>query len=1020
MKQNVLKKIKMWIWLVPLFCMQLQLIGQDQSLIVSGKVTSMLDDSPIPGVSVLIKGTTSGTITDIEGTYTIEVPSTESVLSFSFVGYHTEDILVGNQQSIDVQLAEDVTSLEEVVVIGYQTVKKRDVTGAVSVISPEATNRVTSNSLAESIQGLAPGVTVRNGGGPGDAASIDIRGVASFTDTNPLYVIDGMIADANPTINTNDIASIQILKDASAAAIYGSRAANGVIIITTKQGKEGPAKISLSAKYGVQQIPTRWDVMNSAGFAAMQRQQYQNSGVTPPSSVTAENPAIDTDWQDEVIRTGNMQDYNLTLSGGSESSTYLVSGSYFKNKGALLGHSFDRASLRLNTSSKIGRITFGENILISNTIDRSPGEGNPFYDMPQMLPVIPVQSDDYISNTNPGGWGIGTTDAITYAWNSVAVNALNSSRANFAKLVGNAYVDVEILEGLNYKFNAGAEVSLDHIKDIHEYGVWNFNAPDYPSTVNEERSQYKSILFEHTLNFNRSFGAHSINGVVGYSQQNVKREFIAAGRSNLQVYNGRYYTTIGSATGEAVADGGVPINYNIYGYLGRVNYVYDDRYFLTLTARLDLDSRFGENYRSGFFPSVAAAWRVSSEEFFNVDWVSDLKLKASYGELGINPLDSWAYTAFINTNPRAIFGPNEDINVGSTQAQLANPDLKWEERIVKNIGVEAAFFNNKLSLSVEAYDALSKDNLLRLPVAGYLGNLGGNPFVNAASIRNRGVEFGATYRSYESDLKWDASFNFTTIKNTVEDVGNRGEGIDYIQVGNTRTQVGRSIGEWYLLETAGLFQSEDEVADYTNDEGTVIQPFAKPGDVKYIDQNGDGTINADDRTFSGSPWPTLQTGAQFNVSYHQFSLNVQLVGVFGTQVYNDIRRVLDSYQRTNFRADINPWSPGNTNTGDPRIAIDTDQGIIDNNRVESDRWLEDGAYVRLRNIELAYAFPEAFIERTGLGSGRLFVSAQNLFTITKYSGLDPDVTGSGIFERGLDNGNWPSSRVFSLGVQLDF
>lgn len=358
--------------------------------------------------------------------------------------------------------------------------------------------------------------------------------------------------------------------------------------------------------------------------------------------------------------------------------------------------------------------------------------------------------------------------------------------------------------------------------------------------------------------------------------------------------------------------------------------------------------------------------------------------------------------------------------MGSTQAKLANPDLRWEERVVKNIGIEAGFFENSLLLSVEAYDALAKGNLLGLQVGGFLGNLGGNPFVNAGSIRNRGIEAAITYRSYGTDLKWDASFNFTTINNTVENVGNRGEGIDYIQIGNTRTQVGRSIGEWYVLETAGLFQSEEEVSNYVNEEGIVIQPFAKPGDVKYIDHNGDGTINVDDRTFAGSPWPTLQTGAQFNVSYKQFSLNMQLVGVFGTVIYNDIRRVLDSYQRTNFRADLSPWSPENTATDDPRMGLDTEQGIIDNNRGNTDRWLENGSYVRMRNVELGYAFPEALLERTGLGSGRLFLSAQNLFTITKYSGLDPDVTGNGIYERGLDNGNWPSSRVFSLGVQLEF
>jgi hypothetical protein len=321
--------------------------------------------------------------------------------------------------------------------------------------------------------------------------------------------------------------------------------------------------------------------------------------------------------------------------------------------------------------------------------------------------------------------------------------------------------------------------------------------------------------------------------------------------------------------------------------------------------------------------------------------------------------------------------------------------------------------------------------LLQLPVAGYLGNLRGDPFINAGSIRNKGIEFSATYRNNNGALKWDVSGNFTTIKNEVEDVGNQGEGINYIQSGNTRTQVGRSLGEWFLLETNGLFQSQEEVNNYVNAAGVRIQPNAKPGDVKYIDQNGDGTINNDDRAFVGSPWPTLQTGAQFNASYRQFSLNIQLVGVFGNKIYNDVRRALDSYEQTNFRRDISPWSPENTNTGDPRIGIATapgEQGIIDNNLGTSERWLEKGSYVRMRNVELGYNVPSALLGRIGVQNARLFISGQNLFTITKYSGLDPDIVGNPdpnksrtrILERGLDLGNWPASRVFSFGVQCDF
>lgn len=989
---------------------------------ISGSVTDE-QNQPLPGVNVVLKGSTIGTSTDAEGRYTLALADDESdgTLVFSFIGYVTVEQPINGRTTIDVSLAQDVTSLEEVVVIGYQTVEKKDLTGAVSLIDPESSRNVTATSLAESIQGLAPGVTVRNGGAPGQMARIEIRGAASFTNTDPLYVIDGMIADANTTINTNDIESIQILKDASAAAIYGSRAANGVIIITTKRGEAGEAKVGFSAKYGLQQIPKTWDLMDNREFAATQRTMYQNSGLTPPASVDVNfDPSINTDWQNEILQTGSMEDYNLTLSGGTKSSSYLISGSYFRNEGVVIGHSFKRGSLRLNSSTTRGRVTFGENLLLTNTNLKTPREGNPFYDMALMLPVIPVKDPSFVTNTNPEGWGIGTTDAVTYAYNPVAVNHLSLGTSNYAKMIGNAYVDVKLAEWLTYRFNAGAEVSFDFNKTVRKLGIWQFNGAPKPSSIDEERARFLSLLFEHTLNFKKQFGDHDLNGVVGISQQHTTRETTAGGRTDLQVFNGEYMTTISSANGLATAGGGVPVDYRIFGTLGRVNYGFHDKYLLTLTGRIDQDSRFGENYRTGVFHSEALAWRISEENFFNADWVSDLKIHGSYGELGIVPLGSWDYTAYINNAPRAIFGVNQVPYVGITQAQLANPDLKWEERIVKNVGFDASLMNNQISLSVEAYNSLSQGALLQLPVAGYLGNLGGNPFVNAGSVRNTGFEIAATYRNSNRPLKWDISANATTIRNTVEDVGNRGEGIDYIQIGNTRTKVGRSMGEWFLLRTDGLFQSQAEVDSYVGPAGTMIQPFARPGDVKYIDLNKDGIINAEDRDFVGSPWPTLQTGMQFNAAYKQFNVNIQLVGVFGYQIYNDVRKIIDGYQNTNFRGDISPWTEGNTSTSDPRLARDTEQGVIENNRGDSERWLENGSYLRLRNVEFGYRLPAAVLERIHFLNARIYVSGQNLITFTKYSGLDPDVVGNGLYERGLDNGNWPASRVISFGLQCEF
>ena len=994
-----------------------------QSIRITGTVVSATDKMPLTGAVVTVKGTTTGTITDLNGKFSIDVPNANSVLSVSFIGFVKQEVILGDQQTLEIALVEESRNIEEVVVIGYQTVSKKDLTGSVAVVNSKLANKTVSGSLGEALQGLSSGVTVKSSGKPGETASIEIRGAASFTNTSPLYIIDGMIADANSTVNNNDIESIQILKDASAAAIYGSRAANGVIIITTKQGTEGATKVEFSSKFGLQQIPKRWKLMNSTEFANMQKTQYQNSGLTPPTSITSGfDPSISTDWQDEVMKNGYMQDYNISLSGGSKTSKFLMSTSYFKNTGVLIGNDFERLSFRINSSTKKGIFTIGENLLLTNSVQNQPDQGNPFYDMPQMLPIFAVKSSKYITSTNPAGWGFGTVDEANYAWNPVAVNDITSRRNNYSKAIGNFFVEAKLFDWLSYKFNAGLEASFDLSKTISKDGVWRFNSPSYPSSVSENRSKFTNLLFEHTLNFNKKMGEHSINGVIGISEQHFSRDNTYGGRSNMQVYSGEYLTTIGSALGSQVSDGSTTKS-ALQGYLGRLNYNYADRYFLSLTGRIDKDSRFGEKYRTGYFPSVAAGWKINKEKFFHVDWVSNLKLNASYGELGIVTVSPWEYTAYENSNPTVILGSAQAVNNGITQARLANENLRWENRIVRNVGLDLGLFNNTVEITAELYNSLSKDALLYLPVAGYLGNLGGDPPVNAGSIRNKGLDLNITYRGTSKDFKWDATANITTIKNTVESVGNSGKDangkvIDYIQAGNTRTQVGRSLGEWYVLRTDGLFKSQAEIDSYVDKTGKKIQPNAKPGDIKYKDLDGNGTINNNDRDFAGTPWPSLQTGLILNASYKDFSLNLQFTGVFGYKVYNDVRRILDSYQRTNMRSDINPWSASNPNGTDPRIAVDTDQGIIMNNLSETDRWLENASYVRLRNLELGYNLPKSLVNKLKIDNLRLTFSAQNLFTITKYKGLDPAVTGNGILERGVDNGYWPSSRGYYFGIQM--
>lgn len=998
---------------------------------VRGTVTGE-DNFPLAGVTVVVKGTSMGTVTDAKGRYVIQVPDETDSLVFTFVGYDSQQVAVSGRVKVDVHLNLSTTSLNNLVVIGYQTVSKKDLTGAIAAVNMDNSDKIVANDVNATLQGLVPGVSVKNTGNPTAGASIQIRGIGSFGNTTPLYVIDGMLSNANITINPDDIASIQVLKDASAAAIYGSRAGNGVVIITTKKGHEGPAKINVSARFGIQQIPREWNVMDGPEYLRTVAKQYQNSGINPPAGIAAQiaNETINTDWQDAVYRTGNDQDYNLSVSGGSKTGSYFLGGSYYKNEGVLIGNGFQRAGLRINTKATKGRLTIAENLMITNSAGYFPGGGlNAFYEAPTMLPTVAVQADQYKSiPSNPDGWGMGTTDMPTYASNYVANAAIDRSTFNYAKIVGNAYAEVRITDWLSYKFNMGAEVSFDFHRAVEDTGIWRYARQPTPTRITEDRELFTNFLLEHTLNFNKTFGKSVINGVVGFSRTQDKRTATQASRINLQRINGKLFTQINSALGVPTADGNTPVFWRSHGYLGRVNYAYDDKYLLTLTGRIDQDSRFGPAYRTGYFPSAAAAWRISKENFFHVNWINDLKLRGSYGKLGFSAvLGSWDYIGVLNNNSRAVYGQSQAPHVGQYQAAIVDPDLHWETRIQQDLGFDAKLLDNKVSVTFDVYRSRSRDVLLDLALPDYLGSVA-TAAANAGAIKNSGIELAMTYTKDARPFQWSVSGNLTTIKNRVLSVGNQGTDasghqINYLQRNDfMRSEVGHAIGAWYVIKTDGIFQSQDEIDSYVNKDGTVVQPNARPGDIRYVDANGDGKIDDNDRQFEGSPWPTLQAGVQLNGSYKNFSLNLQLTGIFGNTLYDGVRQTLDGYALNNFRKDINPWSPTNPGGTDPRLYVNdpSDPTISINNMAQTSRWLESGSYVRVRNIQLGYAFPKSMLPTIGISNLQVYISGQNLVTLTKYKGMDPDVQGNGILQAGFDNGNWPDSRVLSIGLNCGF
>jgi len=604
---------------------------------------------------------------------------------------------------------------------------------------------------------------------------------------------------------------------------------------------------------------------------------------------------------------------------------------------------------------------------------------------------------------------------------------------------GNAFVEFQILEGLVYKFNTGLETSFDHFTSFRRPGVVRRATPNVLATADQNRAQFLSLLFENTLNFERQFGQHRISAIAGISNQTFNNDIIAGQRQNLPINSGTgaYLTGLNQGNNPTVTS--LNERRALLGYLGRVNYNYADRYLLSATIRRDADSRFNPGNRWGNFPSLSLGWRLSQEAFFEVPWISELKLRASYGALGNSEvLLPWQYFSKVSPLPRAVFGINEAVNPGATVIQLSNPNLRWETNKTTNVGIDAAFLDNRLLFTAEYFVKTNVDVLNPyLPIALSTGsagvaaltagNGGASPFsvdlvtasppVNSASIRNTGFELTGTYRERDKPFKWDVTLNLTSIRNEVIALGDLGQGRNYIQFGDARTQIGRSLGEWYVLETNGLFQNQAEI------DAHGIQPWAKPGDIRYVDVNGDKQLSVDtDRTYAGSPWPKLETGLIWNASFRNFTFSMQWYGVFGRQLYNRARWWTDRFdENANYRRGISPWTPDNRNTDFPRIGFgNSDRGIQDNALPQTDRWLEDGSYVRLRNIQIGYTLPETLLSRIGVKSASVYVSGQNLLTFTPYTGLDPDVVGANIFERGLDNGQYPSLRIYSLGLQFGF
>lgn len=989
--------------------------AQQQAKTVTGTVTDVSGE-PIIGANIRIKGTTTGTITDIDGNFSIEAKP-QSVIEVSYIGYLTQETVINNQKSIRFLLKEDTKTLDEVVVIGYGVQKKADLTGSVANINTEKLNTQSNANIGQALQGKIAGVDiVSQGGAPGSGTRIMVRGIGTLNNASPLYIVDGMYMNSIDHINPNDIASIDVLKDASSAAIYGSRAANGVIIVTTKEGSntEGKPIIDLSVNLGISTASKFLDMLDAKGWAEVTTIARQAIGKPALDMATDLANKPDNDWQDIMFRPALMQNYNLAVKGGGKYSTYYTGLGYFNQDGIVKGTNYQRYNIQSKNDYKRGIFSAGTNLIISFSHDKPLHQelrGGMIGTILQSVPTLEKYDD-----TREGGYG-GTYGDVVNIPHPLAIiddNIMDRYNEN-VKIFANLYAQIELFKGLKYKLNLTPDFSFERYKNYlnkYDFGL----ATNSITQLTERQRRRRNILVENLLTFDRTFGEHKISALAGYTYQDSRFRHIQAYGEGLP----QGLEEIDAATTNRSNEGNSWRSV-LTSILGRVFYSYQNKYLFTATIRRDGSSKFGKNNRYGYFPSFSLGWNVAEEKFMeNVHWLDQLKLRGGYGVLGNQEIDNYQYSSTITTNINYPDG-NGGLLQGAFPKNFANPDIKWEETAMTNVGIDFMAFNNRLSLTADYYVKNTKDILLTVPIPISSGGAN-DPIRNAGKIRNNGFEFNLGWMDQPNpDISYGinliGSFNKNKVIAMGSESGSIKGGSTNQNITTSETKAGYPIGGYWLISTAGYFNSQEEVDAYAKD-GKKIQPAAEPGDIKFVDANNDGVINDDDRVFQGSPFPDFTFALNGNMRYKNFDLSIGLQGVLGNKIYNATRQTLEDVTKgSNFLAScLDYWTPENKNASHPRLTWDDPNR---NTRAESDRYLENGSYLRLRSVQLGYTFPQTWF-KGAIQHARVYINAENLFTITSYSGYSPDVNADNANYRGFDNFIYPTNRTFMLGLNVTF
>lgn len=986
--------------------------------LVKGKVTSKDDGASIPGVNILVEGTMEGVVTDADGKYSISVKDTD-ILIFSFIGYETIKEAIGKRDVINIVLVPAVSTLEEIVVVGYGTTMKKEITGAISVAKSEDFATRTAGSLQEMLAGIVPGTQVTsNGGAPGSGATLLVRGISTISTSNaPIFVVDGNPVEDIEFLNPKDIESVQVLKDASAASIYGSRGSNGVIIVTTKQAKEGVTRIEFNAKYGVQTVAKKPQMANATEYAKIRNAVAQNENSTLPYP-NPETLGSGTDWWNELTQVAPIQDYLISVSRGSEDMQISSSLGYFSQDGIVKGGGYDRLTYRLNSNFNLAPwFKLGSSISFSNS--KYKNGPNLVGDLLRLEPVTPVYLPDF-EQVGRNEFSI-FSPTITDVPNAAGVLARNFSSTSYSRFVGNLNANIKILPNLH--------------ADLL-FGVYNSNweNDNFSPTYNIEPSDMSNVNSVNRSHNNRY--KYVSNNIITYDKKINDHEFKVMGGITLEAETHRTLSGSGTnlpsnkkdlrylnASVQGFRAGGTDEDWSLLSYLGRINYAYRDKYFLQSNFRVDGSSKFPVENQWAMFPSVSAGWAVSEEGFLkDVSWIEFLKVRAAWGQIGNQDIPIDARQSNLQ-NVYYVTGPGQTVQVGTAPASIGNDGLIWETIEDINMGVDFSMLSGQLEFTFDIYKRSIKDMLLTKQLPSYVGLGFGQQWANVGEMETKGFEFQIKYaKVISSDISLNLGLTVSNSRSKMVELNGQD---DVYWAGNDQrlnllgyTTVGGTPGAFYGWVTDGIFQTQIEANNYTDNNGNKIQPLAQPGDFRFVDLNNDGTINDLDRKVIGNPEALFTYGVNFGLQYKRFSLSGLFTGKVGGDLLSPVKAYTHSGSGSyNSYAGMlrDAWSGPGTSNSQPRI-LNNDRN---QNFRYSDYYIQDGTYLRIKNIQLSYSLPASVSQKIGTSKLVVFANVENLFTITNYDGMDPDIGGSATL-RGVDWGNYPLPRILTGGINVSF